>query len=53
MSRRGNIKKRAKQKARHLKKLEDAKKAPKLSRGLISDNPTGLITALADLANQT
>jgi hypothetical protein len=50
MSRRGNIKKRAKQKLRHLKRLEENKKAPAppLSRGLLQDNPKGLIKAFAD-----
>jgi hypothetical protein len=48
MSRRGNIKKRAKQKLRHLKRLEEAKKAPALSRGLIVDSPKGLIAILAN-----
>jgi len=50
VSTRGNRKKRAKQKLRHLKRLEENRKAPApvLSRGLLQDNPKGLIKAFAD-----
>jgi hypothetical protein len=54
MSRRGNQKKRAKQKLRHLKRQAEAKKAPApaLSRGLILDSPKGLIKIFAEKQQQ-
>jgi hypothetical protein len=51
MSRRGNIRKRAAQKKRHLKRQADAKKAPALSRGLITYNTLSpLARAIVDLS---